>query len=256
MSTTGATPGGPRLRPEASRARRRADGITAVEAFSRGDAVDPGWMGWGALRVLSRQDWAPAAVRDEGRVANVERLLLVLSGALAIEGGALGRIAAATGEAAWIGAGHGCDLRLANASDSAPLRLVELWLQPDRVNAAPALGAWLPPGAGTDGWVAVAGGARDAIGHPGPGAGVLPIRQRARVFVGEARPGAALVLPPLAGGRAWLEVLAGSADTGGGRPSLAAGDGLGWQDGDPGAPHAVAPAGAAPARLLLVALPD
>src|SRR5690606_41424050 len=46
----------------------------AVEAFSRGDAIDRDWMGWGALRVLSRQDWAPGATRDDGRVANMERL--------------------------------------------------------------------------------------------------------------------------------------------------------------------------------------
>src|SRR5690606_37451423 len=136
----------------------------AVEAFSRGDAIDRDWMGWGTLRVLSRQDWAPGATRDDGRVANMERLLLVLDGALDADCGDLGRHRVEAGGALWIGTGHGLESRLANASASRPLRLVELWLRPDRVNAVPAVAAWLPdggPGGRADGragaWRSLAG---------------------------------------------------------------------------------------------------
>ena len=257
-----ATAGAPRLRPASARAQAPAgDGSrVAVEAFSRGDAIDRDWMGWGALRVLSRQDWAPGATRDDGRVANMERLLLVLDGALDADCGDLGRHRVEAGGALWIGTGHGLESRLANASARRPLRLVEFWLRPDRVNAAPAVAAWLPdggPGARDDG---VAGAWR-------PLAGVLPAGQRVAAMVARLGPGECSAIPHGAGHRRWLEVLsggvvaaAGEARAHAGPPAgglrLAEGDGLGWLAGATGAPATVAAFDDVPAWVLLLALPD
>ena len=233
MSGSGDTrPGAARLRPASARARSSRDGIVAVEAFSRGDAIDRAWMGWGALRVLSRQDWVPGAVRDEGRVANMERLLLVLDGALDADCGDLGRHRVSAGGSLWISTGHGLASRLGNASKDAPLRLLEAWLQPDRVNAVPAVAP-----------------------HPPPGATLVDLE-----------PGMPVAIPACAGGRWWLEVLAGEVIACGGADAppttdvshgtrLSAGDGLGWLAGDVGAPASVAASGSGPARLLLLALP-
>jgi len=261
MSAAGpAARGGVRLRPAAARSRDRREGVAATEAFSRGDAIDRDWMGWGALRVLSHQQWEPGAVR-EGRVANMERLLLVLDGVLDADCGQAGRHRVATGGALWIGSGHGLASRLANAA-AAPLRLVELWLQPDRVNAPPGAGTWMPAGDGPD--AVVRAGGWQALAEPG-GAGALPLRQAARVLLACPMPGAALQLPASAGARYWLEILEGRAvvareaaavGAGGQGPLLlGAGDGLGWLAGDAGRPAAVGAAGDAPVRLLLVALP-
>lgn len=263
MSDAHGQAGAPRLRPAAARGRGVEGGIGAVEAFSRGHAIDRAWMGWGALRVLSRQDWAPGAARDEGRVANMERLLLVLDGALQADCGALGHLGASAGGALWLGAGHGLSARLANASATAPLRVLECWLQPGRVNAAPAVavrpGPWPEPG---DAWQALAAGGDPAAqpGAPAPASApaTLPLRLDARVLVAALAPGGRVALPPVRGGRAWLEVLDGdvavSAADGDG-PALAAGDGLGWQAGDAWAPASVS-AGAAGARVLLALLPS
>ena len=277
MSVDGqADPDGPRLRPAAARARSAGGGIVAVEAFSRGGAIDRAWMGWGALRVLSRQDWAPGAVRDEGRVANMERLLLVTSGALDADCGDLGRHRVDAGDLLWIGAGHGLGARLANASATAPLRMVEFWLLPDRVNAPPAVAS---RGGGGDveagssvgaaaGWTLLADGAAAAArvvsaDPAGPAAPVsdgdpVPLRQRARVLAARLEPGSRLPLAPGEAGRCWLEVLEGEAvvlaAAGSGMP-LAAGDGVGWLAGDAGAPVSVAASGSGPASLLLLAMP-
>lgn len=254
---------GPRPRPGRLRGRGGSEGIAATEAFSRGGAVDAAWMGWGALRVLSRQDWAPGAARDEGRIANMERLLLVLEGGLEADCGALGRHRAGPGAALWIGAGHGLESRLRNASATQPLRLVELWLQPDRVNAAPAV-AVVEPGAGEpaaagSGWRALASGdgpAGEALPE-GVAAGAgesapAPLRQRAAVLLATLRPGERLAIPDRPG-RCWLELLSGQAAAGGER--LLDGDGLGWTAGGPGAPAAVEALPGGPSRLLLVLLP-
>lgn len=293
-ASAGQGPDAPRLRPASARGRvAGADGIAAVEAFSRADAIDPAWMGWGALRVLSTQCWAPGAVRDEGRVANMERLLLVLSGALDADCGEPGRQRVGAGAALWIGAGHGIAARLANASSTRPLRLVEAWLQPDRVNAPPRIGlrAGPPaPGAGQSGgtgsgWTLLAAGTNPAApasasvaaraetgdpvaaGAPGsaailaPAAGdPLPLRLQAQLMSAWLAPGSSLALPRSTAGRAWLEVIDGdvvarlpSAEPGA-SPRLGAGDGLAWLAGGR-APAAVAASGDGLARVLLLALP-
>lgn len=269
MSAAGpAAPGGVRLRPAAARARDRREGVAATEAFSRGDAIDRDWMGWGALRVLSHQQWEPGAVR-EGRVANMERLLLVLEGVLEADCGGLGRHLAGAGDALWIGAGHGVESRLANASAGGALRLVELWLQPDRVNAEPAVAVreW-PAGAGAGRWRLVAGaGIEAAATAAAAGVQPLPLRLGAGVLVAGLGAGERLGIPDGAG-RYWLEVLDGDAvlvaaghGTGHGqdRPGdgirLGAGDGLAWPGRAGQAPVSVTAGAGGPARLLLLALP-
>lgn len=280
----GQVPGGPRLRRAGARGRvAGAGGIDAVEAFSRADAIDPAWMGWGALRVLSTQSWPPGAARDEGRVANMERLLLVLSGALDADCGALGRQRVEAGAILWIGAGHGVAVRLANASSTGPLELVEAWLQPDRVNAPPRIGlraastavdAQPPAGRTAPGWTLLAAGEGSVAGastavetrpdavraSSSAPASPLPIRLRAQLLSACLAPGSSLDLPACGAGRYWLEVLDGElvvqapaavAEPG---PRLLAGDGMAWHAHGP-APVAVAAAGDRPARVLLVALP-
>lgn len=258
----GQVPDGLRLRRAGARGRvAGVGGIDAVEAFSRADAIDPAWMGWGALRVLSTQSWPPGAARDEGRVANMERLLLVLSGALDADGGELGRQRVEAGAILWIGAGHGVAVRLANASSTEPLGLVEAWLQPDRVNAPPRmeLRPASPAAGGEQAARSAPGWTLLAAGSPAS-AGPLPIRLQAQLMSACLAPGSSLDLPACAAGRYWLEVIDGEvvvqappavADPG---LRLLAGDGAAWCA-DGLAPRTVAAVGDRPARMLLLALP-
>ncbi|WP_457004685.1 pirin family protein [Luteimonas sp. A501] len=223
--------------------------------------------------MLSRQDWSPGASRDNGRVANMERLLLVIEGALEVDCGSLGQHRLEAGDLLWMGTGHGLQSRLGNGSATAPLRLVECWLQPGRVNADPAVarraadhgdaGQGAGAGAGADGcWVTLAADDRGhgSDGHTGAREHEppLPLRQRARLMAVRVAAGKAVDLPACDGGRCWLEVLDGgvmAADAGGTCTRLASGDGIGWTGGTTCAPSALTATGTGPAWLLLFVLP-
>lgn len=233
-------------RPAAARGRISADGVDAWHAFSRGDAIDRAWMGWGALRVLSTQDWAPGAVGGALRLANMEVVLLVLEGRLRIECTGFDPRDVGEGGVAWIGAGHGIECRLQNASATAPLRLLEAWVQPDRVNAAPGSAVATAPASASGAWrVLAAGGAFDP-GHP------LRLRQQARLRVARVGAGASLALDVAAGQRGWLQLLAGVAVVDG--QALSAGDGLAWDAAAP-APATLVAARDTAAHVLLFELP-
>ncbi|MBJ6981521.1 hypothetical protein [Luteimonas sp. MC1572] len=257
-------PGNALLRRAAARGRIVAGGVDARHAFSRGDAIDRAWMGWGALRVLSTQAWAPGAVGEAARIANMDLVLLVLEGRLRIDCAGFDPREVTARGAAWIGAGHGMDCRLANASATAPLRLLEAWIQPDRVNAAPGIavapasatasGAWLTLAAGGEFHESAdradradregCDGVDGAAGDDRP----LLLRQDARLRSARLEAGASLALDAVAGRRGWLQLLEGAAAVDG--QALSAGDGLAWDAHSPAPATLVALPGAATHALL------
>lgn len=114
------------------------NGLDSRHAFSSGGYYDPQWMGFGALRVLNDITLAPGAALPAQRHANMELLNFVVSGVLAYAGDA-GSGEVHAGELQWIGAGHGMEHRAANGSDSEPVHFLQAWIQPDRLNASPAI---------------------------------------------------------------------------------------------------------------------
>ena len=118
-----------------ARGHVRAGSIESRHAFSSGDYYDPQWMGFGPLRVLNEVALAPGATLPAQRYANMELLTYVLSGALAH--GTNDAQSVNAGELLWIGAGHGVELQLRNASGDEPVRFLQAWIQPDRLNARP-----------------------------------------------------------------------------------------------------------------------
>jgi quercetin 2,3-dioxygenase len=119
-----------------ARGHARAGSIERWHAFSSGDYYEPQWMGFGPLRVLNEVMLAPGATLPAQRYANMELLTYVLSGALAREANDVQSVTA--GELLWVGAGHGIELQLRNASVDEPVRFLQAWIQPDRLNAPPA----------------------------------------------------------------------------------------------------------------------
>lgn len=250
------------LRRAAARGRIVAGGVDARHAFSRGDAIDRAWMGWGALRVLSTQAWAPGAVGEGMRIANMELVLLVLEGRLRIDCAGFDPREVTARGVAWIGAGHGTDCRLANASATAPLRLLEAWIQPDRVNAAPGIavrpacatasGAWLTLAAGGEFHESADRAGCDGVDGAAGDDRPLLLRQDARLRSARLEAGASLALDVVAGRRGWVQLLEGAATVDG--QALSAGDGLAWDAHAPAPAMLVAAPGAA-ARALLFELP-
>jgi len=118
-----------------ARGHVRAGSIESRHAFSSGDYYDPQWMGFGPLRVFNEVTLGPGATLPVQRYANMELLTYVLSGALAHAANDAQSVTA--GELLWVGAGHGIELQLRNASADEPVRFLQAWIQPDRLNAQP-----------------------------------------------------------------------------------------------------------------------
>jgi redox-sensitive bicupin YhaK (pirin superfamily) len=206
-------------RRSTERGRIQAGWLDSRHTFSFGHYHDPQWMGFGVLRVINEDRVAPGAGFPPHGHANMEILSYVLSGALAHRDSHGGEGVLRPGELQWMSAGHGIEHSEYNASDTEPVHFLQIWIQPDRVNAVPA---WdqraFDPGARRGDWATLA--------SPDGADGSLAIRQQA--WLRGARLGAGerveAALDP--GRRYWLHVAQGAAEADGCR--LQAGDALGF----------------------------
>lgn len=207
-------------RPSSARGHVHAGWLDSRHTFSFGSHYDPAWMGFGALRVINEDRVAPGAGFAPHRHANMEILSYVLSGALAHRdsSGADGTIGA--GELQWMSAGHGVEHSEFNASADEPVHFLQIWVQPDRLNAQPA---YAQPAAiaAVDGEF-VLRASRDGVD------GGVPIRQDLRLYSLRLEPGtqARRTLDPRR--LYWLQLAGGRIEAGG--RALEAGDALGWSE--------------------------
>ena len=202
-----------------ARGRVQAGWLDSQHTFSFGQYYDPAWMGFGVLRVINEDRVAPGAGFPPHRHANMEILSYVLGGALSHQDSSGGGGMIRPGELQWMSAGHGVEHSEFNASDTEPVHFLQIWLQPDRLNAAPAYAkrdATPLPDAG--GWTLLA--------SPDGGDGSLAIRQDARVHGARRVAGGSVehALDPAR--RYWLHVALGSVVAG--EHPLSAGDALGF----------------------------
>ena len=210
------------------RGRTDAGWLDSRHSFSFGRHHDPRWMGFGALRVINEDRVAPGAGFPPHRHANMEILSYVLSGALAHKdshGGALRQAQderiLRPGELQWMSAGHGIEHSEYNASADQPVHFLQIWIQPDRVNAKPA---WdqraFDPDARRGRWATLV--------SPDGADGSLVIRQQAwlrATWLGADEQAVAVLVP---GRRYWLHVVQGGVEAAG-RP-LRGGDALGFAE--------------------------
>ena len=232
-------------RPSAERGHIERGWLDSRHTFSFGHYHDPRWMGFGPLRVINEDRIAPGGGFATHPHANMEILTVVLSGALAHRDstGTDGTIR--PGEVQWMSAGHGIEHSEYNASNTDPVHLLQIWIQPDRVNAPPAYAQRaFNPDARRGRW--------QLLASPDGSEGSIAIRQQA--WLRALRLGAdetvAWTLDPER--RYWLHVASGEAMVAG--HELGAGDALGFVD--EGGALALSGRGAEPAGILLFDLPD
>lgn len=241
-------------RPAAARGEVRTGWLDSRHTFSFGHYHDPQWMGFGPLRVINEDRVAPGAGFPPHRHANMEILSYVLAGALAhrdsmsavalSEGDAGGGVLK-PGELQWMSAGHGIEHSEFNASQVEPVHFLQIWIQPDRVNAPPAYAQRaFDPAARRGRWALLA--SPDGTGDS------LAIRQQvwlrgALLGAGEA---AECKLDPAR--RYWLHLAQGEAMVD--DRELAAGDALGYSE--QGGTLRVSGAGESVADVLLFDLPS
>ena len=205
----------------AARGHVQAGWLDSRHTFSFGQYHDPGWMGFGALRVINEDRVAPGAGFSPHRHANMEILSYVLSGALSHQDSSGGGGVITSGQLQWMSAGHGVEHSEFNASDTQPVHFLQIWLQPDRLNAAPAY-------AQREATPSRIPGRWTLLASPDGSDGSLAIRQQARMYGVQLAAGEAVedALDPAR--RYWLQVARGSVVAG--ERTLVAGDALGFVD--------------------------
>ncbi len=131
------------MRAAADRGHVKTGWLDSQHTFSFGHFHDPAWMGWGPLRVINEDRVAAGAGFPPHGHANMEILSYVIDGALAHRDDASGQGPGSegvlrAGEWQSMSAGHGIEHSEFNASKDAPVHFLQIWIQPDRVNASPA----------------------------------------------------------------------------------------------------------------------
>ena len=206
-------------RPGNARGNVRTGWLDSRHTFSFGHYHDPRWMGFGPLRVVNEDRVAPGAGFPPHGHANMEILSYVLSGALAHKDNAGGGGVLRPGELQWMSAGHGIEHSEFNASQDEPVHFLQIWIQPDRVNAPPDYAQrGFDPALRRGKWATLA--SPDGID------GSLAIRQQAWLRGVMLDAGESVDFIPDPGRRYWLHVVQGEATVEG--RALAAGDALGY----------------------------
>ncbi len=120
-----------------SRGATRLDWLESRHTFSFGDYYDPEAMGFSVLRVINDDLVAPAAGFQTHPHRDMEIVTWVLSGALehrdSLGNGSIIR----PGDAQRMSAGTGVTHSEMNPSSAEPVRLLQIWLLPDRRGLAP-----------------------------------------------------------------------------------------------------------------------
>jgi quercetin 2,3-dioxygenase len=222
------------VRRGAERFHTSLDWLDSWHSFSFGEHHDPGNTGHGLLVVSNDDRVSPGRGFGTHPHRDMEIVTWVLEGALEHRDSAGNQGTITPGVAQRMSAGSGVTHSEQNPSAHEPVRLVQMWVRPDRRGGEPSyeqrdLGADLDGG----GLVPVASGQ----GHPG----AVSLQQPGAVlWAGRLRAGASVDLPVAPHVHVFVAV--GSADLAGGGP-LAEGDAVRLADAGPLA-LAAGPAGA------------
>lgn len=187
--------------------------LNSRHSFSFGHYYDPAWMGFSALRVINDDRVAPGGGFATHPHANMEILTCVLEGVIAHKD-SLGNVAQIpVGEYQLMSAGSGIRHSEYNPSETKPLSLLQIWIEPDELGTEPGYQQkpiGLQPGL-------------TLLASPTGEAGSLRIRQQARIWRLQLAAGETLNWD-LQGPRGYLHLIQGQLALAG--LALAPGDGL------------------------------
>jgi redox-sensitive bicupin YhaK (pirin superfamily) len=205
------------LRAAGERGLTRTGWLESRHGFSFGAYHDPAHMGFGPLRVLNDDIVAGGGGFAPHRHANMEILTWVLSGRLAHRDSSGGGGELGPGDLQHMSAGSGIEHSEFNASATEPVHFLQIWIQPDRLNAPPRHAQRTFPESARRGRLCL-------VASPDAAGDALRIAQDARMYVSLLESGDALDVPLDAGRRAYIQLARGRVLVG--ALDIAAGDAI------------------------------
>jgi hypothetical protein len=208
------------LRPAAERGHADHGWLQARHTFSFADYHDPRWMGFRSLRVLNDDTVAGGGGFGMHPHRDMEIITYILEGALEHQDSlGHGRVIR-PGEFQYMAAGTGVRHSEFNHSPTAPVHLLQIWIQPDTRGVPPAY-AEKPM---TD----AAPGRLHLVASKSGRDGSLAIHQDADLYLGRFAGGDTAELALRPGRHAWVQVAEGEVELNG--HQLKAGDGAALSD--------------------------
>lgn len=205
------------LRPSKSRGHFDHGWLDTYHTFSFGDYQDPAHMSFRSLRVINDDIVAPGAGFPRHPHRDMEILTFVLQGALEHQDSSGGGGVIRPGDVQRMSAGKGIYHSEFNHSKTDPVRLLQVWILPDRAGHTPRYDQKHFPAAERTNKLSLAA-------SPDGAAGSLSLNQDARVYTTILEKGQSVSLPLAQGRHAWVQVGTGKARLNG-THDLAQGDG-------------------------------
>ena len=204
------------LRPAKARGHTEIGWLDSWHTFSYSDYRDPKHMGFGPLRVINDDRVAPGAGFGMHPHRDMEIITYVLDGELEHRDSMGNGAVLHPGEVQAMTAGTGIMHSEYNPSEKSEVRLVQIWIQPEKHGLTPQY-------ADQTFDTAVKPGEFRLIAAGNPSGGALKIHQDASVYVVKPAADRASKLELKQGRRAWIQMLRGSASLNG--KALSEGDG-------------------------------
>ena len=230
------------VRPSAERGHANHGWLDSFHTFSFAGYVDPRHMGFGPLRVINEDRVAPGGGFAPHGHRDMEIISYVLEGALEHKDSLGSGSVIRPGDVQVMSAGAGVRHSEYNASETAPVHFLQIWVQPDRAGHTPRYAERRFDEAGRENRLRliVSGDGR---------AESLAIHQDAEIFETKLAPERAVAHELRPGRRAWVQVVSGALRVGG--TTLSAGDACAVENEN----RLDLVAGAAGAQALLFDLP-
>ena len=208
-------------RPGEERGRTRISWLDSRHSFSFGEYYDPRHMGFGALRVIN-EDWvAPAGGFPTHGHRDMEIVTYVLEGALEHRDSLGNGSQIRPGDVQRMSAGTGIEHSEFNASKTARVHFLQIWILPERRGGAPGYEQ-------THFDAAALGSGLRLVGSRDGRDGSVRIHQDVSLYAARPDAGATLELALRPGRHAWVQVARGALALG--PHELTAGDGAALSD--------------------------
>jgi len=190
--------------------------LNTYHTFSFASYYDPKNMGYGPLRVINDDVVAPAKGFGTHGHNDMEILTWVLNGQLEHKDSMGNHGVINPGELQRMSAGTGVRHSEFNASQTEPVHLLQIWIEPEREGITPSYEQTSFPAEGRDGKLQL------LAARKSNGSGAVTIHQDASLHVADLRKGQSVSHTLDKGRRAWVHVAYGDVDVNGNK--LSAGD--------------------------------